>query len=45
MLLSTPGLVLHTPPYAETSVVVKVFTRLLGVQSYLVKGVGAGEGA
>ncbi len=39
MLLSTPGLVLHTTPYAETSVVVKVFTRLLGVQSYLVKGV------
>lgn len=39
MLLSTPGLVLHTTPYAETSVVVKVFTRQLGVQSYLVKGV------
>lgn len=39
MLASTPGLVLHTTPYAETSVVVKVFTRLFGVQSYIIKGV------
>jgi len=39
MLLSTPGLVLHTTPYAETSVVVKVFTRLLGVRAYIIKGV------
>lgn len=39
MILSTPGLMLHTTPYAETSVVAKVFTRQLGVKSYLVKGV------
>lgn len=39
MLASTPGLVLHTTPYAETSVVVKVFTRQFGVQSYIIKGV------
>lgn len=39
MLLSTPGLVLHTTPYAESSVVAKVFTRQLGVRSYIVKGV------
>ena len=39
MILSTPGLVLHTTPYAESSVVAKVFTRQLGVRSYLVKGV------
>ncbi len=39
MLLTTPGLVLHTTPYAETSVVAKVFTRQLGVRSYLIKGV------
>ncbi len=39
MLASTPGLVLHTTPYAETSVVVKVFTRLFGVRSYIIKGV------
>ncbi len=38
-MLSTPGLVLHTTPYAESSVVAKVFTRQLGVRSYLVKGV------
>lgn len=39
MLLSTPGIVLHTIPYGETSVVARVFTRTLGVRSYLVKGV------
>ena len=39
MTASTPGLVLHTTPYAETSVVVKVFTRLFGVRSYIIKGV------
>ncbi len=39
MLLSTPGLVLHTTPYSESSVVVKVFTRQLGVRSYIIKGV------
>ena len=39
MLLSTPGLVLHTTPYSESSVIAKVFTRLLGVRSYIVKGV------
>lgn len=44
MLLSTPGMVLHTTPYAETSVVAKVFTRQLGVQSYLVKGVRSRNG-
>ena len=44
MLLSTPGLVLHTTPYAESSVVVKVFTRQLGVQSYIIKGVRGARG-
>ena len=39
MLLSTPGLVLHTTPYSESSVVAKVFTRQLGVRSYIIKGV------
>lgn len=39
MLISTPGLVLHTTPYAESSVVAKVFTRQLGVRSYIIKGV------
>ena len=44
MLLSTPGLVLHTTPYAETSVVAKVFTRQLGVRSYIIKGVRSRTG-
>lgn len=39
MILSTPGLILHTTPYAESSVVVKAFTRQLGVRSYIIKGV------
>ncbi|MGX8712993.1 MAG: DNA repair protein RecO [bacterium] len=39
MILSTPGLVLHTTPYSESSVVAKVFTRQLGMRSYIIKGV------
>lgn len=38
MLLSTPGLVLHTTNFSESSVIVKVFTRALGVRSYIIKG-------
>ena len=44
MLISTPGLVLHTTPYADTSVVAKVFTRQLGVRSYIIKGVRSRTG-
>lgn len=44
MLLSTPGLVLHTTPYSESSVVVKVFTQQLGVRSYIIKGVRGPRG-
>ncbi len=44
MTISTPGLVLHTTPYAESSVVAKVFTRQLGVRSYMVKGVRGNRG-
>lgn len=44
MLVSTPGLVLHTTPYADTSVVAKVFTRQLGVRSYIIKGVRSRTG-
>lgn len=40
MLLSTPGIVLHTTPYGEASVIVKVFTRQLGLRSYIIKGSG-----
>ena len=38
-MISTPAIVLRTTPYGETSVVVKAFTRLLGVRSYIIKGV------
>lgn len=44
MLVATPGLVLHTTPYAESSVVVKVFTRQLGLRSYIIKGVRGSRG-
>ena len=44
MLLSTPGLVLHTTPYSESSVVAKVFTRQLGLRSYIIKGVRGPRG-
>jgi DNA repair protein RecO (recombination protein O) len=44
MMLSTPGLVLHTSPYSESSVVVKVFTRQLGLRSYIIKGVRGPRG-
>lgn len=39
MLFSTPALVLHTVKYSETSVIAKIFTRQLGVRSYIFKGV------
>ena len=35
---------LHTTPYGESSVVVRVFTRQLGVRSYIVKGVRGARG-
>ncbi len=38
-MIATPAIVLHTTPYGETSVIVKVFTRLIGVRSYVIKGV------
>lgn len=38
-MISTLGIVLHTTPYGDTSVIVKVFTRMLGVRSYIIKGV------
>ncbi len=39
MILTTQGLVLHTTKYAETSIVAKIFTRQLGLRSYIVKGI------
>lgn len=39
MLHKTKGIVLKTTPYAETSVVVQLFTEKFGVQAYLINGV------
>lgn len=39
MLHATRGIVLHATRYAETSLVVKIYTEQSGLQSYLVKGV------
>jgi DNA repair protein RecO (recombination protein O) len=39
MLQKTKGIVLRTVKYGETSLVVTVFTELLGLQSYMVNGV------
>lgn len=38
MLHKTKGIVLHTVNYSETSIIVKMYTELFGLQSYLVNG-------
>lgn len=44
MLLTTTGIVLHTTNYSESSVVSRIFTRQLGVRSYIIKGVRSTRG-
>jgi DNA repair protein RecO (recombination protein O) len=39
MLHQTRGIAIHTTRYSETSSVVKIYTELFGLQSYLVKGI------
>ena len=39
MLHQTRGIAIHTTKFSETSSVVKIYTELFGLQSYLVKGV------
>ena len=39
MLHSTRGIVFHTIKYSETSIIVKIYTGLFGIQSYLIKGI------
>ena len=39
MFYTTRGIVLQAIKYSETSVIVKIYTEKLGLQSYLVKGV------
>ena len=44
MLQNTQGLVLHTTKFGETSIIAKVFTRELGLCSYIIKGVRSPSG-
>lgn len=39
MLISTQAIVLHTSPYSETSMISNIFTRELGLKSYISKGI------
>jgi DNA repair protein RecO (recombination protein O) len=39
MLHSTKGIVFHSLKYSETSVIVKIYTELFGIQSYMIKGI------
>ena len=43
MHVKTRGVVLHTIKYSETSVIAKIYTEKLGLQSYIVKGVRAAK--
>lgn len=45
MLHKTRGLVLHHIRYSESSLIVKIYTEVFGVQSYLVKGARSKRGA
>ncbi len=39
MIESTKGIVFQSVKYSETSIIVKIFTESLGIQSYIIKGV------
>lgn len=39
MIIKTPGIILHSFKYAETSIIARIYTRELGLQSYMVPGV------
>ncbi len=39
MIIKTSGIILHSLKYAETSIIARIYTRELGLQSYLVPGV------
>ncbi len=39
MLHKTPGIVLRTVKYGDTSLILSIFTELFGIQSYIVNGV------
>ncbi len=39
MLVKTPAIVFKTTKYSETSLIVKLYTRSLGLKNYIIKGV------
>ncbi len=39
MIETTKGIVFQSVKYSETSIIVKIFTESLGIQSYIIKGV------
>lgn len=39
MLLKTQGILLRTTKYSETSIIAKIYTRAIGLHSYMIKGV------
>lgn len=43
-LVTTDGVVLHSTHYSESSVITRIFTRAMGVQSYMLKGVRGRSG-
>ena len=43
-LVTTDGIVLHSTQYSESSVIARIFTRTMGVGSYMVKGVRGRNG-
>lgn len=44
ILVTTEGIVLHSIPFSESSIIVHIFTRTMGVRSYIVKGVHSRNG-
>lgn len=44
MLHTTRGIVLHTIPYSDSSLIVKIYTEHFGLQSYIVSGARSKKG-
>ena len=45
MIQKTRGIVLHQLKYSESSLIIRIYTELFGLQSYLVKGARSGRSA
>lgn len=43
-LITTDGIVLHSTHYSESAVIARIFTRTMGVRSFMVKGVRGRHG-